>query len=290
MTDATPQPNGPARREAIAPDTRRPGAPLRATPVSTTPATRSGWVARLWFATPDWVFRVMGAGFFFTYLATRLPEYSDGFWQACGWYRFAGGFTLYFPYRALVDITYLLIALAFCFRLKPLARAARAREIVLPVTVAFWPFLPFAIQAVLQTSALQAAAPEWSAQYEAFMFSPTPLPAWQFITGSALLVIGNVFDVWGYAVLFRSISIVAEARVLKVTGPYRIVRHPIYFGQFLSQGGLWLFYANTHLVWVCFYLCFVVMQLYRARIEEDVLERTFGETYGIWKRKTFWFI
>lgn len=247
--------------------------------------SRSSWPMRLWLAAPDWLFRVMGAGFFFTYLFVRLPVYTEGSDRAFAWYYFAGGFKLYIPYRVLVDISYLLIALAFCFRIKPLTRAARQREIVLPVIAAFWPFLPFAVLTVLQV-----ASPDWAGRYDAFMFNPQAWAPWQFLVGSTLIVLGILLEIWGYAILFRAVSIVAEARQLKVTGPYRLARHPIYLGQFFAQGGLWLFYARTHVVWIAFYVCFVAMQLYRARVEEVVLERAFGERYGAWKRKTFWFI
>jgi protein-S-isoprenylcysteine O-methyltransferase Ste14 len=240
---------------------------------------------RLWLAVPDWLFRVLGAGFFLTFLVVRLPAYSQGFWRSGAWYTFAGGLELYVPHRVLVDLTYLLIALAFCFRFKPRARAATAREVILPLVAAFWPFLPFVLLAVLE----RVASPEWADRYQAFMFDPQAWKSWQFLGGSALLVSGILLQIWGYAVLFRSLSIVAEARRLKVTGPYRITRHPIYLGQFLALGGLWLFYARTHIVWIAFYVCFVVLQLWRARVEEAVLERAFGDRYTAWKRRTFWF-
>lgn len=245
---------------------------------------RPGWLLRQWLVIPDGVFRVLGAGVFLAYLATRLWEYREGFWQAAAWYQFRGGYRLYVPYRVLVDITLLLIAVAFIFRLKPRARAARAREIILPIIAAFWPFLPFLVETVWLLAG--SATIE---RYRGFMFRPGEWLPWQFLTGSLLLVLGNALEVWGYATLLRSLSIVAEARRLKVSGPYRLVRHPIYFGQFLAQGGIWLFYANTHIVWILFYMCFVAMQLWRARVEDEVLERSFGEEYVSWKRRTFWF-
>lgn len=248
-------------------------------------ADRPSWPMRCWLVTPDWLFRVLGAGFFLAYLAVRLPAYAQGFWRSGAWYTFAGGLELYVPHRVLVDITYLLIALAFCFRLKPRTRAATAREVVLPLVAAFWPFLPFALEAALEL----IATPDSANRYKTFMLDASNWRPWQFLGGSALLVLGILLQIWGYAVLFRSLSIVAEARRLKVTGPYRITRHPIYLGQFFALGGFWLFYAQTHVVWIAFYLCFVILQLWRARVEEVVLERAFGERYTAWKRKTFWF-
>jgi protein-S-isoprenylcysteine O-methyltransferase Ste14 len=245
---------------------------------------RPGALMRLWLAAPDWVFRAIGAGFFLTYLAARLLEYRHGFWESATWYKFGGGLTLYVPYRVLVDVTYLLIAVGFLIRAKPQARAARGREILLPLIAAFWPFLPFAVESVWLL-----AAPDSAKLYSASMFRPSEWSPWRFLCGSALVVAGNLLEIWGYAALLRSLSIVAEARHLKTAGPYRLVRHPIYLGQFLAQGGIWLFYAHTHAAWILFYLLFVAMQLWRSRVEDQVLEQTFGEEYLAWKRRTFWF-
>ncbi len=104
------------------------------------------------------------------------------------------------------------------------------------------------------------------------------------------MTIGLSIEVWGYAILARSLSIVPEARDLKVTGPYRFVRHPVYFGQFIAQGGFLLLAANTHWVWISLYALFVAMQLYRSKLEDHVLEKAFGEPYREWKEKTFWFV
>lgn len=248
------------------------------------PPRRSA-LQRAWMATPDWVFRVLGASVFFGFIALNIPAYRSGIWQHGTFYRFEGGYELWIPWRVLVDLTYLIIALAFCFRTRPLWRAATAREVLLPLIAAFWPLLPFFMGA-----ALHRIDTDWTARFEAFMWDRQK---WQhpiFLVGSMLIVIGNLMDIAGYATLFRSISIAAEARELKTSGLYRIVRHPIYLGQILAQGGIWLFYARTHLAWIAFYAAFVAMQLYRSRVEDRVLERAFGEQYLAWKRKTFWFV
>ena len=105
-----------------------------------------------------------------------------------------------------------------------------------------------------------------------------------------LLTLGNALDVWGYATLCRSLSIVAEARILKTHGPYRFIRHPIYLGQFISQGAIWLVLVRLQPIWALFYVAFIAMQLYRSRVEDRVLERAFGDRYRAWKKKTFWFV
>lgn len=242
------------------------------------------WPVRCWLALPDWSFRLIGAGFFFGYLVYRAPDYWTRFWELGPYYQFADGERLQLPWtRVLIDLTYVLIGLAYVFRLPPRSRANRGGAILVAMVGATWPFLPFLFQAILGL-----IDSPFAADYAAFMWK-TRLSLTTTLVGAALVLFGNALDVWGYGTLFKSISIVPEARVLKVTGPYRLVRHPIYLGQMMAQAGVWLCFARTHVIWIGFYLCFVGFQLYRARLEDRVLEAAFGERYAAWKRKTFWF-
>jgi len=251
----------------------------------------SGWL-RCWMGLPDWSFRAAGAAFFIAYLWSRCGPYLED-WPRVGPYRWemdADGAPIadsvrYFPMaKILTDLTFLLIILAFCFRLPPRRRASSARQIVIPLIAGFWPLTPFILHGLLV-----AVRGDWGAALDRMLgFGPTSLG--RFYAGVILLTIGNALDVWGYGTLFRSLSIVAEARVLKTRGPYRFIRHPIYLGQFISQAGFWLVLVRLQAVWVAFYLLFVVMQLYRARIEETVLENEFGASYADYRRRTYWFV
>jgi protein-S-isoprenylcysteine O-methyltransferase Ste14 len=240
---------------------------------------------RAWMATPDWMFRALGVFFFVVYALTRMQDYADSFPDVGPYWNSAdgGGDRVYFPVaKILADLTFLLIILSFCFRTIPKERAARAREIVIPIIAGFWPLFPFIVLATLNVTASPwAAALHDSLEFGAISYQ-------RFILGVALLCVGNALDVWGYATLFRSFSIVAEARALKTTGPYRFVRHPVYLGQLLAQAGIWVVLLDTHIVWILFYLTFVVIQLYRAKIEDDVLTKAFGAEHQEWKRQTFW--
>jgi len=248
------------------------------------PPEDSTWLVRLWLALPDWGFRLLGAAFFFGFLAWEVSDYFQiGFWRSWNYWRLPGGRFLYLPWaKVLIDVTYLLIAVSFIFRIPPRSRASRPCEILVPLAGTFWPYLPFAVKALLVWTHSYLAGP-----YVAFMFD-RHLTLSGFIAGSACVILGNILDVWGYGVLFRSFSLVPEARELKVVGPYRFIRHPVYVGQMLSQAGVWLFFATWHIVWIAFFLCFVGLQLYRSWMEDRVLERAFGDSYLAWKRKTFW--
>jgi protein-S-isoprenylcysteine O-methyltransferase Ste14 len=110
------------------------------------------------------------------------------------------------------------------------------------------------------------------------------------IVGTTLITAGNLIDLWGYTVLTRSFGIVPEARELKTSGPYRFVRHPVYLGQFISQGGVWFCFARLHWVWIGMYVVFVAMQLYRSKLEDRVLAEAFGDPCREWQQRTFWFV
>ncbi len=241
---------------------------------------------RVWIGMPDWGFRLLGAAFFFGFFGWEIAGLvREGFWESNLHYERALGRVVYLPWaKVLILATYFLIASAFVFRLPPRSRADRPREIAIPLIAAFWPFLPWALAALLR----MLNSPD-SSDYQAFIFD-TSMSFERFCAGAACVCVGNALDVWGYASLFRSVSIVAEARELVVSGPYRVVRHPVYLGQIVSPAGIWLLFAPLHLLWMGFYACFVAMQLYRGRVEDAVLERAFGERYRTWKEKTYWFV
>ncbi len=259
---------------------------LLETAPSTTTTQRRTWPMRLWLATPDWVFRVLGAGFFFSYVLYNAKKYwQNDFWQLGPYYNFADGTSIHMPWvPVLVDLTFVLIALSFCLRLPPRTRAANGWVVSYTLLTAFAPLVPIWLSPLLGQwdKSLQTA-------YDNFLWSSS-LSLTEVIAGAALLTIGNMIDLWGYTVLTRSFGIVPEARELKTSGPYRFVRHPVYLGQFIAQGGVWLFFARLHVVWIGLYVVFVAMQLYRSKLEDHVLADAFGEEGRAWQQRTFWFV
>jgi protein-S-isoprenylcysteine O-methyltransferase Ste14 len=72
---------------------------------------------------------------------------------------------------------------------------------------------------------------------------------------------------------------------LVTTGPYRLVRHPIYLGfALLATGQALTFGSWPALMMVLFGI--VPTFAWRARAEETLLSRTFGERYAVYQKQT----
>lgn len=104
------------------------------------------------------------------------------------------------------------------------------------------------------------------------------------LAASDLLLSAGVFTaLYSLSYLRHRFSIVPEARGLVRTGPYALVRHPIYLGELLSGLGLVLpTIMSAHGV---VFLVFLGAQLLRTRFEEAVLRRTYPE-YAEYSRHT----
>ena len=74
------------------------------------------------------------------------------------------------------------------------------------------------------------------------------------------------------------------------TGPYRLVRHPMYGSTILIGLGLFLLYLN--IVFLILYLPVFVINSYRAEVEEKLLSSPagFGSHYVDYRRRTRRFI
>ena len=252
--------------------------------------TARRWPTRLWLATPDWVFRVGGVAFFAVYLWYRIQPYFSLPVSQWGPYcifpdGLLGGMRLDMPWvPILVDLTFVLIALSFCFRLAAIRRAESGWVIFISLLAGYLPLIVLWIEPMLGWINV-----DWQRAFHHFTWRQEFTWYLALVFG-VLSATGNGLDVWGYGVLFRSFSIVPEPRALKTTGPYRFVRHPIYFGQFMAQAAVLLIAFHPHIIWWTVYVAFIAMQLYRCKLEEHVLEDAFGEAYLQWKKETFWFI
>lgn len=76
-----------------------------------------------------------------------------------------------------------------------------------------------------------------------------------------------------------------EGTRLVTTGPYRLVRHPIYLGLTLLATGQALAFGSWPALAIV--LAGIVPTFaWRARAEEQLLDRTFGERYAAYRRRT----
>ena len=62
--------------------------------------------------------------------------------------------------------------------------------------------------------------------------------------GVALMFFGNCFQIWAKLALRRSFGIAPANRGVKVTGPYRLVRHPMYAGYLVVHIGVLVLMAS----------------------------------------------
>jgi protein-S-isoprenylcysteine O-methyltransferase Ste14 len=89
------------------------------------------------------------------------------------------------------------------------------------------------------------------------------------LLGVGLQLAGTVFEIYAKVVLGRSFGIVAADRGIVVGGPYRIVRHPIYLGYFVTHVGFLLTnWSPRNLV---LYIVLYFFQVSRILSEERIL-------------------
>ena len=115
------------------------------------------------------------------------------------------------------------------------------------------------------------------------------LPSNQALAISAIAVTlaGMAFAVWARVYLGRnwsSVPTIKEKHQLIRSGPYRLVRHPIYSGILLAVTGTFLANGKVRgalsivLLWIGWQI--------KSRMEEQFMVRTFGAEYEEYRRTT----
>ena len=114
----------------------------------------------------------------------------------------------------------------------------------------------------------------WAGQWHPQWLGMSPIPLMQQ-TGAVIWVTGSVLGVWTVWSLRQSISLVAQARSLVTSGPYRLTRHPIYACYLLQYVGLWLAHCNLALGLML--LVWFALTAVRMYFEELVLQAEFPQ-------------
>lgn len=114
---------------------------------------------------------------------------------------------------------------------------------------------------------------DWVTAYGATLAPILLTPGGQAIADArlcgALMVLGLGLNLYGKACLARSFGLVAANRGVQRLGPYRVIRHPIYAGNAITQVGFVLMNPTGF----NFALCFagLALQIIRLRAEEALL-------------------
>jgi protein-S-isoprenylcysteine O-methyltransferase Ste14 len=103
-------------------------------------------------------------------------------------------------------------------------------------------------------------------------------------SGIAVQTAGLVLVMVGFAYLGRSFGVVAANRGLKVNGPYRLVRHPIYFAHFVTMTGFLL--VNPSAFNFALAAVTTACQVLRIQAEERLLSET--DRYDEYKGRVRW--
>ena len=98
---------------------------------------------------------------------------------------------------------------------------------------------------------------------------------WIAAVSAWLVIFGMLFSIFSLLWLGGSISIMPESRKLVTSGPYSVIRHPLYVGEQVAALGIAL-QARSSWVLAVLVLQFCC-QMYRMMYEEEILTETFPE-------------
>jgi protein-S-isoprenylcysteine O-methyltransferase Ste14 len=114
-----------------------------------------------------------------------------------------------------------------------------------------------------------------------------PAGLWPFWLGAAVMVAGLLFAVWAREHLgsnwSRSVTI-KQGHELITSGPYAVVRHPIYTGILAGLLGTAIALSQVR-GFIVFVLIFLILWL-KLRMEEQWMRSQFGETYVTYAHQT----
>jgi protein-S-isoprenylcysteine O-methyltransferase Ste14 len=111
------------------------------------------------------------------------------------------------------------------------------------------------------------------------------------LAGSDLCLAGGmILALYSLTYLGKRFSIVPEARGLITSGPYQLVRHPIYLGEIIAGAGLVL--PTLFSLHILLFAVFLGAQIVRTYFEEGILRTTYPqyEAYAAHTRRLIPFV
>ncbi|MHB1342174.1 MAG: methyltransferase family protein, partial [Coriobacteriia bacterium] len=117
---------------------------------------------------------------------------------------------------------------------------------------------------------------------------PTSVRVVMVAAGLIVVIAGAVFNIWGRLVLKASWAnqiLIFEDHALVTSGPFSVVRHPLYASLLWMFVGGSLIYSNV-LSLVLTLGAFVPMMVVRARAEDALLRETFAGPFEEYRNRT----
>jgi protein-S-isoprenylcysteine O-methyltransferase Ste14 len=186
-------------------------------------------------------------------------------------------------------IAYYAVALAFdalVFYSLLVRRGAREKprgfwENGFPLITVFVPVIGFTLLFLPQVRALVPGYPP------GFLRAMNELvagfPFWINLAGLLIGLFGAAFSIWAISHLRASFGLRTAVRQLVTTGPYRRIRHPLYFGEIVHVLGIAILAATP--VALALFVVAVGLQAVRAKIEERKFRAAVPE-YAAFARRT----
>jgi protein-S-isoprenylcysteine O-methyltransferase Ste14 len=114
-----------------------------------------------------------------------------------------------------------------------------------------------------------------------------PVGFWPFWLGAAVIIAGLLFAVWAREHLGRNWSssvTIKQGHELIASGPYAVVRHPIYTGILTGFVGMAIALSQVRgfIAFALFFLAFWI----KLRMEEQWMRSEFGEAYATYAHQT----
>jgi protein-S-isoprenylcysteine O-methyltransferase Ste14 len=120
----------------------------------------------------------------------------------------------------------------------------------------------------------------------AFRHYHASAPPWRAVIGLFLFAVGLSFAIWARRHIGRNWGSPMTQKAdpeLATTGPYRLVRHPIYSGILLAGVGT---AVGLSWQWLIAVVLAGIYFIYSATVEERFMAERFPEAYPAYKRST----